>query len=524
MDFISFYHSYSKMFQDYPQRNYMLWLYRQFLTGDIYNLLPHPFERTMNANAPFLATNSTATPSMSNFNWIESARIPMSQRRPSVKSRLIKVTVEDVASFVFGKDKFPQVSISSSMGEETQESEELEMQILELLHESKINQPMLEAVYYGSVGSAAIQVCLIEGKIYYKNLLAEYLTPLFDEKQPGILSRLRERYKVLGSEFAARGFKIPKERLNDMYWFTRDFTKTQEIFYKPVRVEADLNDETKEREKLVVDEKNTITHNFGFVPVIWIKNLTDAYGSYCVDGACTFKDGIDANIELDYILSQLGRGLKYSQDPLLLIKDPNFLGQNRIDKDNPVYIAGEGGDAKMVEISGDAAHAVLAYAQVLRQTVLENIHGNRSITDKMPAHSSGRALELLHQPLLILGDMLRVSYGEFGLKELIKMVVKIAQNNDVLIKNKLGRLPKKEIDIRLIWPAWFEDTTQDNLAEANALVALKDGGIISQESAIHNIKGKYDIISVEEEINKIKKEQEEFIAMTQPTTTAVEKI
>ena len=33
------------------------------------------------------------------------------------------------------------------------------------------------------------------------------------------------------------------------------------------------------------------------------------------DGACTFRAAIETQIEIDYQLSQAGRGLKYSSDP-----------------------------------------------------------------------------------------------------------------------------------------------------------------------------------------------------------------
>ena len=58
----------------------------------------------------------------------------------------------------------------------------------------------------------------------------------------------------------------------------------------------------------------------GFVPMVWIRNLPS--GTDDVDGECTFEAAISTIMEMDYQLSQAGRGLKYASDPTLLIKEP----------------------------------------------------------------------------------------------------------------------------------------------------------------------------------------------------------
>ncbi|XQZ98835.1 hypothetical protein ACOZ4Y_02580 [Komagataeibacter rhaeticus] len=103
-----------------------------------------------------------------------------------------------------------------------------------------------------------------------------------------------------------------------------------------------------------------------------------------MDGPCTFERAIDTVIECDYLLSQSGRGLKYSSDPKLVIK----AGQA-----DPAGAEGDGGttggsasalilpmdgDAKMLEINGDASGAMLAQYKELRAIVMEQIHGNRA--------------------------------------------------------------------------------------------------------------------------------------------------
>ena len=60
-----------------------------------------------------------------------------------------------------------------------------------------------------------------------------------------------------------------------------------------------------------IDPIRTIRHGLGFVPIVWVRNLPgpSATGD-ANDGACTFRAAVETQIEVDYQLSQAGRGLK----------------------------------------------------------------------------------------------------------------------------------------------------------------------------------------------------------------------
>ena len=68
-----------------------------------------------------------------------------------------------------------------------------------------------------------------------------------------------------------------------------------------------------------IDEARSVQHGLGFVPMVWIRNLPGQSSTGdAVDGACTFRAAIETQIEIEYQLSQAGRGLKYSSDPTLV--------------------------------------------------------------------------------------------------------------------------------------------------------------------------------------------------------------
>jgi hypothetical protein len=120
---------------------------------------------------------------------------------------------------------------------------------------------------------------------------------------------------------------------------------------------------------------------------------------------------VETGIEIDYQLSQAGRGLKYSSDPTLLIREPAGSDGEMIRGGGNALVVSEKGDAKLLEINGAASAAVIEYVRTLREFALEGVHGNRANPDRLGAAQSGRAMEMMNQGLLWLADNLRVSYG-----------------------------------------------------------------------------------------------------------------
>jgi hypothetical protein len=239
--------------------------------------------------------------------------------------------------------------------------------------------------------------------------------------------------------------------------------------------------------------------------MVWVKNLP--CGENDIDGAPTFHDeAIDTQIEADYLLSQGGRGLKYQSDPTLHIKEPAFGNTGAVVKGaaNAITTDAEG-DAKLLEINGTAAAAVMDWVKALREIALEGMGGNRSNADKLSAAQSGRAMELMNQSLIWLADKLRISYGEGALLELLCMIVRASSK--IPLKTKRGdaidKMSEKE-PISLRWPAWYPPTYADKATQATTLDELRGGGLLSQQTAVKTIADSYDIEDVEKELAAIK--------------------
>lgn len=464
---------------DYPARQFRIAMRRRVLEGTIYDKLPHPFHEEKASNGEY---------------------IPLRQRRPSVRHGTCGIVVDDSVSMLFSEAHFPEIVCEDAEG--TREA------LAKLVKETGLNEVMIDAATRGSVGSVAIFLRVLEGRVFWEVMNTEYLTPLWKPTAPDTLQSVREQYKVKGSDLRAAGYSVKDDDLNEDHWFLREFTDTQEVFYQPWKV----RDEKANQRKPKVDDKRTVSHNLGFVPVAWVKNLT---GGDAIDGLATFPDeAVDTAIEIDYQLSQAGRGLKYSSDPTLVIKEPAGGTNGQIIKGaGNALVVGSDGDANLLEINGTAAQAVMEYVELLRKIALEKMHGNRTDSDKISAAQSGRAMELMNQSLIWLADRLRISYGEGALLNLLRMVVKASEKMPLKFKNgKIVEGIDAKAEIGLRWPDWYQPTADDRQNTATTLKTHVDSGVMSQETATKTIAADYDIEDVAAERAQIEKERQEALA------------
>ena len=255
-----------------------------------------------------------------------------------------------------------------------------------------------------------------------------------------------------------------------------------------------------------IDPDRTTRHGLGFVPIVWVRNLPGGPdGADGIDGACTFRPAIETGIEIDYQLSQVGRGLKYSSDPTLLIKEPAGDAQELIRGGGNALVVTENGDARLLEIGGTAAAAVIEYVRCLREMALEGVHGNRASADRLAAAQSGRALEMMNQGPIYLADNLRVSYGD-AILHLMRMIIEASNRFPLLVNTQPVEALDRAARLRLQWPRWYPPDAQDRAADATTLTRLIDAKIISADTARRNVAELYSIQDLELEGQRIVQE------------------
>lgn len=473
---------------DLPARAFRLAALRRVITGAMYDELKHPFH-----------TEKTDAEEY----------IPLRERRPSVRHALCRLVVDDSVSMLFSEGHFPEAEIKDKPTKDM---------LAKVIKESKLNEIMIDAATRGSVGSVAVMFRVINNRVFFEVMQTEYLTPTWNPEAPDMLLKVTEQYKVKGRALADIGYEIPPDKKDADYWFKREWDKLAETWFTPKLVADGTAAE------MAIDPKRTVTHPLDFVPVVWVRNLP---GGDKIDGACTFPpEAIDANIEIDYLLSQGGRALKYQSDPTLLIKEPAVGNDGKMVRGaGNAIVVGPDGDAKMLEINGTATQALIEYVRMVRELALESAHGNRANADKISAAQSGRAMELMNQALVWLADKLRISYGEGALLELLLMVVKASDKLKLELKDgtKVGTLSTTEA-IALRWPAWYAATATDRQSEATTLTTLTEGGLLSQESAVKVVAPEYDIEDAAAEITKIDADREKELDLLARTTKATSSV
>lgn len=449
----------------YPARARVLDLLRRVLDGTLYDVLPYQFHEERTGGGDY---------------------VPLRSRRPSVRYALCRTVVEDSVSLLFSEAHFPALDSPDKA---------VASALADIVKESGLNHVMVEAALRGSVGSVAVLMRVLRGRVFFSVLDTTYLIPRWDPEAPDTLSSVTEQYKVPGATLVAAGYDLVEPDLD--HWFMRCWDTTAETWFLPWPVGGDTSPP-------MPDDLRTVRHGLGFVPVAWVRNLPGpSVTGDPADGACTFRAAVETSIEIDYQLSQAGRGLKYSSDPTLLIKEPATTDTEIVKGAGNALVVSEKGDAKLLEIGGTASAAVIEYVRTLRELALESIHGNRSNADRLTAAASGRALELMNQPLVQLADRLRVSYGEGALLTLARMVVRASNVFGLTVLGQTIPPLDESARLSLRWPDWYPANADDRQRDAQTLATLARNGQISRQTAVKAIAGTYDIEDVPAELARI---------------------
>lgn len=479
--------------KDYAERSWRLGIYKAMLESRFYDVQQHPFHQERKGS-----DNS-------------GDYIYLRDRRPSVQYNLCKTVVRDSAAILFGADHFPSV---------TTDDKDVQTWIRAAIQAVHLPFTMVDAVIKGSVGSVVLLLKVLgkadnPGRFFLEALDTVYLTPTFDPDEPDVLVSLRERYKVSVDDLQNQGYVEDDvdadgtdskgwEFSTTQYWVQREWTLQEEVHYRPLKHRAD---KPIDQRTFTRNTEKSLRHGLGFVPALWIKNLP---GGRNPDGMCTFEDVVDDQVEIDYQLSQVGRGLKYSQDPTLVLKDVDDT-QGEVVKGEGAILVGPEGDAKLLEINGRSSGAVLEYVEHLRKYFLEVAHGSRIDPDRSSVPQSGKSMELLNLSLIELAGSLRLSYGE-ALRKILVMMCRMAKKKKVKVQGG-AKLPDgvdpDEVELTFIWPPWYPPMAVDRFQDAQAIATLKQVNAISTKAAVEYAATEYGVADPEEELHRVEVEKKE---------------
>lgn len=427
--------------------------------------------------------------------------IPLAQRRPSIIWRGAKMLVDQISGLLWGDEQMPVVR--TYMGDKPDDEDiEAEQTARHVIEELNLSAVMDEATRLASSGSCAIIVRATDDEdkaAYIEIVPGKFCTPTFDKRNPLKLTELEILYPCLGQELADMGYKIVDDDLKKTYWFRLTIGAADETRYEPLEDEKyqhlGEDDPKKPGTKIewVKDAENSWPHGWPIIPVVWAKS--PGQGVSKLDGECLYGPITDLLVSIDYDLSQLQRGYRYTADPLLAIKrgelaatsrpagsqEPSNIkrardGTGRFSRSGATRILDvePSGDAKYLEISGQALKAFEELAKTLREWGLEICGGMKSDSETTKGVQSGRALEMLYQALILVVKRWRVALGNKGFLPLMHLLL-LGISKGVIKVPGVEKAVETDTVMRLIWPQWITPTGQDLVALANAAETLMGG-------------------------------------------------
>lgn len=335
--------------------------------------------------------------------------VPLDQRRPSSPYRLPRVIVSRFTGLVFGYGRWPKIRV---VGDPDTED----------MAEALAEAAQLRAVFVrarnmgGSCGTVGLSWKFVEGKPFAKPHSGKYLwVQEWEDRDQLAPAHVIEIYKTSRDEFDPKARAV----VSRQYWHRRDWTTEADVAF----VETPCDEE----ERWTIDEEETFVHGDGFAHFVWIQNHPSDDDAE-IDGQPDYADLYENFNHVDILNSAVGRGTTLNVDPTLVLKlDPTGKSSVRKGSDQALWV-GETGDAKYLELQGTSIEVGNKVLDRERGQALEVAQCVTPDPDTLAAAGTSRvALELIYEPMLTQGDVLRVQYGDRGILVLLAQMLKSAR-------------------------------------------------------------------------------------------------
>lgn len=432
--------------------------------------------------------------------------VPFTRRVPSIILHTAKFIVNELTSMMMGEDRSPDITVEGDS--------QAEDYVKALAKACSLNSRMTEARNKGgSCGSVALSFAFVDGKPRVqvhrsKHTHVQRWADRYEFKPAAVLKTYCYQRAVLDP---VSGKVVKKD-----FYYARYWDEDQEIIWDAISKEHAEN-----RTWVKGVKSYEVRHEYGECPVVWIQNKRDGDRE---EGESDYA-GQGTNImEMDRLASATTKGTVANVDPTLVIKEERSANQGAIRKgsDNAIYAKG---GAMYLELKGDSVRAAKEQGREIKQGILdtcgvvspdaENVSG---------AAKSAAAMRIIYRPMTATCDNLREQYGEGEVRLLTGMLRAakkiqnqqpgevlttsdgrlIQQNPTVVLpdrvetledKNEEGELvettklvplePGISEQISLNWPAYFQDTAQDESAKVDTAVKA-NGTLISEKTAIRH--------------------------------------
>ena len=457
-----------------------------YLDGSIYDSLPYEFDEE--------SLPGKTVPK----------QVKLHERKPSTRLNAARTISKNVARKLFAGRHAPSLVL--------EEYPDKVKNIQDYLKQASTNKEMLGLAIKGSIGSVAATFKLVDvdGELHLvlSSHKATECFPVFDAAKQ--LIKLTIAYEVTGRWFYDQGYRKDFNgddlEMKGKYFYIRVLDKVSETFFQPITI-ADWNPVEGPDEKLIPISEGVlqpVAHGLGFVPSQWFVNLS---GGTFPDGDCLFEPALDNVIAYDYGMSQIDLGLNNAACPVTVIKGNLVQYEDESGKPitrpasryihfeagvkDPEGISEEGGDAKLLETSGQGFLAKLKQLEQLKKNIAEQASSSRKDPDKVTTAMSGKGIELIEEEFMDLVFELRTCYGEDGFLRLVKkMCLAGIEAGHKLLKG----ITKEMVSmLDLAWPDLHDMSPQEYQQYVTGIVQGAESNLIDGQQARDLHRAKVDV-------------------------------
>lgn len=409
--------------------------------------------------------------------------VPIRDRKPRIIYNVAKVLSNKITGKLCGQKTFPKFVV-----EEDPDDTDFFKTVIKA---TNMRRNLLEPIRRTLVaGSCFVRFFLVNGQPEMEYALSKYCYPKFDAL--GELEQIEVKYIYEDwDDLSSNG--EPK-----LKWYRLLMDKVSDVLFdNPEYHPGSLNPDFKEVERN--------DHGLGWVQGEWFataKNKFDPDGPSIVEDILGFID------DLNYSLSQTSQAVGYNQEPQLGV---NGIDEEELDtlirSSQKAWNLGREGKAAFIESNMAGVKEARETRTDNRMRMLEVVRIVILDPEKIAGSAqSGKAMELLNEPLVELIDELRTVFEPKLIALLLKMsltmLVLNARGEDTALVTPEGYVPKS-MDITVQWPAIFPPTLEDIAKMCGAAVQAATGNLISRETLTRWLAPIFGVENVEEELQKI---------------------
>lgn len=408
--------------------------------------------------------------------------IGVRKRQPRINYAYAKTLASRIVAKLVSEKTFPRITV-----EEDPDTTEF---LKALIEWAELRSELPEALRRGiNTGSVLLRFSLMGGAMKVEHFLSKYCYPEFDPN--GELSFVKIQYTWTDYEDLDEKGK-PREK-----WYRLDLGRMADILYDNPPYSADAKPEFQEVERA--------EHGFGFVQAVWYRTSINKHNP---DGEPLVDDLTDFIDEINYSMSQSSQAVSYNQEPQLTVSGMDMEELDHIIRSSSKALnLGRDGKAAFLESNMSGVET----ADKLRDKVRNGLQEISRVVMLDPekivgSAQSGKAMEVLHGPMLDLIDelrpMLKKCINELLLKMSLATLIMAQRGEPLGMEIPPGWRPKS-LEFNFVWPEIFPMTIEDLQKKVAVGVAASSANILSRESVTRWLAQDFGIEDIEAEVAKV---------------------